>query len=317
MNPEEMMKKIAAAFILFLTLRAGAQNGEDLMVYSIKGTVTVIENNKETKARIGKLLKPGAVIRTARAAKMTMVCKQGKPLSVIKEGSYPVVRWKDSCTADHHSVSARYFQFVWDQLYVRSDEYRKKHPDAVGAVVRDDAPVRGQEELEITSMTGADTLEFAGGDFYIGWQTNQEFTGMFLFTLRNAETGETLLEDSTRNRFFLLTRLRKYLRHGITYSWSVSVPRTTAAEEGFLRYWPVNKRQQQVRTMQQLVKVPEEPAAGYFRTAYLLENEYWLADAWNYYRKAVKAAPAESFFREQLQEFEIKYKLNRNRAGVQ
>lgn len=305
------MKKNIFLCLCFAATAAAGQTGEELLVYSIRGNVTVIENNQETKARIGKVLKAGSSIRAQRLSRITMVCKQGKPLSVTKEGTYPVVRWKDSCNADQHSVTSRYFQFVWDQLYIRSDDYKKKHPEAIGAVTRDDAPVRGQEELEIETTLGLDTVQYAGAAFALTWRTNLDYAGNYFFSLTDVKTGKTVYSDSLATRQVWLTDLRKYLRAGKMYSWSVGAPKTSTTEGGIIRCWPSRKSGQVSRKMQRMVNVPEEPAAAFFRTAYLLESEYWLANAWQYYQKAVKTAPGEEFYREQLEAFEKRYRLSR------
>src|SRR5215213_3812616 len=120
-----------AFFLFFGVFSFGflcAQKGDELLVYSLKGGVTVVENNNESRAKIGKILKPGSVIKTQKLAKLTMVCKQGKAISLTKEGIFPVETWKDSCLVSNNSITTKYFQYVWDQLYARSDDYKKNHP---------------------------------------------------------------------------------------------------------------------------------------------------------------------------------------------
>ena len=128
------------------------------------GNVTVVENNAETKVKIGKVLKPGSMVKTQKQAQLTMVCKQGKPITISKEGNFPVNNWRDSCRADNnYSMTTKYFQFIWDQLYVRSDEYKKEHPGEDGSLTA--APTRGDEDLEIYVNEWMDTVNYVPGNF--------------------------------------------------------------------------------------------------------------------------------------------------------
>ena len=151
------MKSILVLASLFFVYSSYSQQGEELLVYSLKGNVTVIENDKESKVKIGKVLKPGSTLKTQKLAKLTMVCKEGKALTVTKEGSFPIIRWKDSCeTNNHNSVTSKYFKYIWEQLYMRSEDFKKNSAGDIAAVVRNEAPVRGEDDMEILSDDRAD-----------------------------------------------------------------------------------------------------------------------------------------------------------------
>src|SRR4051812_22140055 len=124
------MKAIFFIVLVIASLQSIAQKGDELLVYSLKGNASVIENDKESKLKIGKVLKPGAVIKTQADVRLILVCKEGKPISVTKAGNFPISRWKDSCYTSQNSVSVKYFQYIWDQLYLRSEEYKNDHAGA-------------------------------------------------------------------------------------------------------------------------------------------------------------------------------------------
>lgn len=303
------MKNSFTIICLFIVFSATAQKGDELLVYSMKGNVTVIENNKESRLKIGKVLKPGSSVKTQRLAKLTMVCKQGKPLTVTKEGTFPVTKWKDSCTADHHSVTAKYFQYIWDQLYIRSDDYKLSHPETVGAVVRNEAPVRGEEQLEIEFNEAYDTLNYAAGAFSLSWTVNMDYTGKYNFVLYDILSGKYLYEDSIDSNSIMIEKIKKYMRPGKMYGWSVAARRTGICNGGVIKYTTPKKINQQVIKFQKAINVPEDQAAQYFRVAYSLENSHYLADAFIYYQKAAKAAPDVEFYTEKLNEFSNTFHL--------
>lgn len=304
-----MMKIVPLILSLFISAAACAQKGDELLVYSMKGNVSVIENNKETKLKIGKVLKPGSAIKTQKLAKLTMVCKQGKPLSVTKEGVFPLTRWKDSCFTMNQTVTSKYFQYIWDQLYVRSEDYKKEHPDGEGTIAKYDAPVRGQEELEIQTNLSLDTIKYTAGYFPLSWNTNMDYDGRFKFILYHSKTGQQLYEDSISGTAILLAGLKKYMRAGQTYGWSVAAPKTEITDGGIIKYVPARTSAQQVRKMKRSVNVPEDEAAQFFRVAYMLESNRYFADAYLYYQQAANAAPEVDFYADKLAEFRKTFQI--------
>lgn len=305
------MKKIFAVVGLLFVYTTHAQKGDELLVYSLKGTVTVVENNKESKVKIGKVLKPGSTIKTQKLAKLTMVCRQGKPLSVTKEGSFPVTKWKDSCeTSGHNSMTSKYFQYIWDQLYVRSEDYRKEHSDEVASVVRSDAPIRGEDDMEIYFNEAYDTVIYAAGSFPLSWTTNYDaYRGNYFFKLVDAKDKKAIYTDSLIDRTIGLDKLKRFMKPGGTYQWFVATKKAGTYTGGVIQYVPLKTVSQQIVRFQKLIDVPEDAAAQSFRVAYLLENSHYLADAFIYYEKAVKAAPGESFYSDKFYEFKKTFQL--------
>ncbi|MDZ4794803.1 MAG: hypothetical protein SGI83_11040 [Bacteroidota bacterium] len=306
------MKTILFVGGLFFSLASFAQKGDELLVYSMKGTASVIEDKKESKLKIGKVLKPGSVIKTQPQAKLTLVCKQGKALSVTKAGTFPVTKWKDSCYSSSAltSVTTKYFRYIWDQLYVRSDDYKNQHNDNnVGAVERDDAPVRGDKLLEIEFVEGMDSINYAGGSFRLSWETSIPYTGRYNFLLIDKQNGKTVYEDSVTGKTQQLDSLVKYMKAGRTYYWYLATPSTGISQGGVIKYILLRRVNQQVGKLQKSVNVPEGQAAQYFRIAYLLEQTCYPADALRYYQKAVTAAPEEAIYQDKLSEFKKIFQL--------
>lgn len=294
------------AMLFFSSLMA--QKGDELLVYSLTGNVTVVENNKETKVKIGKVLKPGTTIKTQRQAKLTLVCKQGKPITITKEGSFPVEKWKDSCDTNNNSVTTKYFQFIWDQLYVRSEEYKKDHPDGVDMTTA--APVRGEEELEIILNQWMDTVYYASGNFPLSWSTNRDYTGKFYFSLYSTKTKKLLFSQSLLKNAVDINSIKKYMRPGNLYSWKVSVSNTIEGG-GFIKYVSLSVVSSHVNKLKKMVNVPEDPAAQSFRLAYLLQETGYTPEAWLYYKKAARTPNGISLYNEKMEEFKKEFNLDK------
>ncbi len=283
------------------------QKGNELLVYSLKGNVTVVENNKESKLKIGKVIKPGSTIKTQRDAKLTMVCKEGKPLSITRQGDFPVELWKDSCAGSHASVTSKYFQYIWDQLYSRSDDYKRDHPEGTSI---SEAPVRGQDEKEILFNDWMDTVNYATGFFPLLWTTSFEYNGRYDFMLTDIKTKKQVYRDSSTANTRALDKLKKYLKPGNSYSWSVTTKETGLADGGVVNCLSVKTVSQQILSLRKNMEVPEELAAQYFRVAYLLQEDRYMADAYFYFRKAAATDPSTPFYTEILQEFKAKCSID-------
>lgn len=309
MKNNKTIKILLTGICLLFLCSTKAQTGDELLVYSIKGSVMVIEKDKESSVKIGKVLKPVVTIKTQKSAKLTMVCKEGKPLSITKEGIFPIVKWKDFCSIADNSITSKYFQYIWDQLYVRSEDYKKEHPGEIDNNERIGAPVRGEKMLEIEVIEGLDIINYATGIFRLSWSTNIEYKGKYYFVLRDSKSGNQLYNDSISGNSILISDLSKYMRPGNSYSWSVTAGKTGFSDERIIKYLSARKINQEIIKIKNLPDVPEEKAARYFRVAYLLEKSNYLADAFTYYQKAANTSPDIAFFQEKLIDFKKMFQL--------
>jgi len=67
------MKKLQLFTLLCsFTLAASAQN--NFLLYSFKGNVSVVENNVESKAKVGKPLAATATVKVAAGGAVTLIC---------------------------------------------------------------------------------------------------------------------------------------------------------------------------------------------------------------------------------------------------
>ncbi|MGQ0740611.1 MAG: hypothetical protein ACT4OJ_16300 [Bacteroidota bacterium] len=290
---------IAAPFFLH------AQQGDELLAYSVKGKVTVVYKNEEAAVKIGKVLKPGAVIKTQKDASLTMLCNKGKPLSVTKEGSFPVNNWKDSCRTPGGSVTSNYFKYIWNQLYAYSPEYkeemRKKNDMAVS---RGDPPPKttSPKKARLSFSKGMDTVNYDGENFPLSW-TGSHFQGKYLFTLYNAKGDKVLFGDSLRQSYISIDSFQHLLEPGKSYRWNVTMKGMPASKKRVLVYIPAGQLNDYMINLFLPVDVPEDTASQFFRVAWMLELKHYLAEALIWYQKAAVAAPDTELFRDQLIRF--------------
>ncbi len=309
------MKKLLTFLILCFFYGASAQRGDELLVYSVKGKVTATYKNEETPVKVGKVLNQGMTIKTEKDARLTMVCKQGKPLSVTKEGVYPVSRWKDSCKNINGSITSNYFQYIWSELYHRSDEYKEDlEKNNNLAVVRGDAPYRyevyPEGMLMVEFSPALDTINYATGSFPLAWIC-YDYAGKYQFQLYTSKERRLVFKDSIDGNEILIDRFRKKLKPGTSYAWTITAKaKTGVIRRRILNVVPEAKISDYIVSIKQTVDVHEDSAAQYFRIGYLLEKKHYLADAYLYYQQAAAADPEVSLYRDKLTSFRYEFHLD-------
>lgn len=310
----QVMKYISMIVLLLVVMSGSAQRGDELLVYAVKGKATIIKNNQEVPLKVGNVIKPGTSIKTDKDAKVTLVCKQGKPLSVNKEGVYPVTRWKDSCRNTPGSVTSNYFQYIWSELYRRSDDYKDElDRDNNLAVVRgendknEDYP-EGMTVIEFPQ--GMDTLNYTGEDFPLSW-ISYTYKGKYQFSLYNFKDRKLIYKDSIEANEIFISRFKNKLKPGKSYTWAVSANANTGPiRRRVINYVPQARLDALIASMSETGDLHEDSAARYFRIGYLLEKAHYLAAAHAYYKMAANAGPDISLYTEKLSSLRFEYRID-------
>jgi hypothetical protein len=304
------MKTCITIFFLIITCQCFSQTGDELLVYSVKGKVTATYRNTETPVKVGKVLKQGTTIKTEKDARLTMVCKQGKPLSVTKEGLYPVSLWKDSCKNAGGSLTSHYFQYIWSELYKRSDEYKEGNM----AVIRGDEPYKTEtypdDFVMVDFNAGLDTINYAKGNFPLAW-TCYDCNGRYQFRLYTSKDRKLVFADSVIGSEIMMSRFSGKLKPGISYAWTISnKAKTGVIRRRILNAVPEKKLIDFIESIRNVADVEEDSAAQYFRIGFLLEKRHYLPDAYSYYKKAVAADPESLLYRDKLASFTFDFHLD-------
>jgi hypothetical protein len=303
-----MIKRAVYIIWMALPLSLPAQRGDELLVYSVKGSVTVLYKNVEEAVKIGRVLKPGDIIKTKQGASLTMLCNKGKAICVSKEGSFPVSNWKDSCRIAARTVSSNYFKYIWGQMYAYSPEHkeemRRKNDMAVS---RGDPPPNtgSKKKARLSFSKGMDTVNYFNklDNFPLSWDATN-YNGQFIFRLYDAKNARLLYKDSLRARFIPVSRFRHVMEPGKSYYWTVNAKSIAGSRKRFLHYHASDEMvNSHIRINSLPEGITEDSASASFRTAYLLEKKHCLEFALLWYETANAADPENVLFRDQLIRF--------------
>ena len=80
------MKKLHLFFLFFLAVVVSNAQVNNFLLYSIKGTVTVVENKTESPAKIGKVLNSAASLKVAAGAAVTGAAGGGAGAATLAVG---------------------------------------------------------------------------------------------------------------------------------------------------------------------------------------------------------------------------------------
>jgi hypothetical protein len=286
-----------------------AQKGDELLVYAVKGEVTAIFKQQETRVKIGKVLKQGTTLKTGKDASLTMICTKGKAISLQKEGSFPLSRWRDSCAVTDESITANYFKYIWQQMYAyspeRKEEMRRRNNMAVS---RGENPGTGKKQrfTKLEFKKSLDTLQYDGDPFILSW-TGNGYRGMYYFTLYDALGKDSLYTDSTRLSYIDIKKFANLLEPGTSYRWTVKAAAVPVSKKRVLNYVLPEEKQQLMDQLLKPLAIEEDSATVSFRIAYSLELRHYFSAAYQWYQQAAIQDPEMPIYRDQLTRFRNDY----------
>ena len=292
---------LLAGLVYTITLKSQ----ESFLVYSVKGAVTIIENNKTAKAKIGSLLGPAAQITLPANAAVTFICNQTGLFTLDKAGKHALTDYKDQCTNKSASVSSNYLKYVWTQLTQKPgtpEKNRKQFMNNVGAVSRNINNVWIDPRL--------DTFYYTAGNFPLTWKSYAE-ADEYEFILYDAPKGGTpLFTITTKNQYLNVKDISKQLQADKAYYWTAAIKGQQNEERKMMKLWNKEDYQKLLKTFSESSNAFEQEGARLFREAFLLEQAHFLADAYAYYQKAASLQPDVELYAVTLKAFKKDYQLD-------
>ena len=293
-------------FTLFCSVAAAVSAQNDFLLYSFKGNVSVVENNVESKAKVGKPLNAAATVKVAAGGAVTLICNEAAMFTLSKAGTYPLGNFGDSCRVSSNSVSANYVKYVWASMTKTSGSAgsnRKAYMNTVGAVSRSINNIWIDPRL--------DTLNYSGGNtvFPLSWKSYADAKD-FEFSLYSSDNISTAIHSTFVNKLKIpVTDFAGKMKQGNSYFWTASVKGEQNDELKILNYVSKETFNKIVETIQKQGTSFEAPAEQAYRIAFMLEDAHYLSEAYQYYSKAATLDPANVLYRSTLMSFKKDYEI--------
>ena len=278
-----------------------AQNS--FLIYTIKGNVSVIEDNVTTKAKIGRLLPETAQVVVAQSGVISLICNQAN-LITVNNGKVTLSTLGEQCKLTDQSVNSNYLKYVWSQLTTKPgspEKNRKQFMTNVGAVSR------GVNNVWIDPRL--DTVKYVSGSFPLSWKSfaeAEEFE-FSLYTTPDVSTPASTM--TTKNRYVDAKSVAAKIKPTNTAYWTAAVKGEQNHEIKVFEYVPEDVFKTVLASFEQSGPELETAAAKAFRVGFMLEQAHYLAEAYTYYKKATTLDPNVPVYKSTLESFKKDYSI--------
>ena len=302
-----IMKTIFFATTLFIAASLNAQTNM-FVVYSVKGTVSVVENNVETKAKIGTILDGNETIKVGAGSFATLICNETKAFSLSKAGNYSTASLNDSCKMSSGSVSSNYMKYVWNEMTKPKgspETNRKKFMSNVGATSRGGR--NGINNVWVDSRL--DSVNYVSGTIPLSWKCFVDNAEEFDFRLYDATQSKVIYSKEVKKKHVDIGDILKLMQPGNVYYWNASVKGEPENEARYaLHYIPKEEYQTFFNSIKK-GEASESDAEMNFRLGFVLEESHYIAEAYNYYLKATQLDPTNSLYRYTFMSFKKDFEI--------
>ncbi len=297
------MKKIFLLVVLVATmLNMHAQNSNSFLIYSVKGTVTISENNTAVKAQIGKIFSENAKLTVGANSLVSIICNEKSLFSIVKAGNYSMQQFKDSCTTNKSSITSSYLKFIWGQLTTAKgspEKNRKNYMNNVGAVSR--------SNISIWIDSRLDTINYNNGTFPISWKCYSDVTE-FNFQLLNG--GNSVYQKTINNNTIInIPDFVESLQNNTSYTWTLKAKDEENTEKRVLIKWDNSSYNNLLAKFVAAKDGFETAAEENFRLGFLLESARFYSEAYQHYKKAFQLNPEVELYQKTLDAFRKDYSI--------
>jgi len=268
--------------------------------------VSVVENNVEAKAKVGKPLNAGATVKVAAGSAVTLICNEAAMFTLTKAGTYPLSKFGDSCRVSSNSVSANYVKYVWASMTKSSGSAgsnRKAYMNTVGAVSRG-----GMNNVWIDNRL--DTINYSSGNIFpLSWKSYAEAKD-FEFSLYSNDNISTPIYSNmlTKLKISIGTFSGK-MKQGNSYYWTAAIKGEENDDLKIINYVSKETFNAVLETIKLQGAAFEAPAEQAYRIAFMLEDAHYLSEAYQYYSKAATLDAANALYRSTLMSFKKDYEI--------
>ncbi|MFY7840446.1 MAG: hypothetical protein ACOVP7_09220 [Lacibacter sp.] len=285
-------------FACGFALTANAQKANAFLIYSVKGSVTITENNKPGKAQIGKLLTDQSKLTIGANSLVSIICNESSLFSVTKPGTYTMDQFKDSCLTNKSSITSNYLKFIWNQLTTPKgspEKNRKSYMNNVGAVSR--------TNISIWIDSRLDTINYYSGSFPVSWKSYSDAEEFLFEVYEQAEAGKPVYQKTVKKTAVAIADFASKLKPNTPYFWQITVKNEDPEKRKVIYVWEKTAFENFATQLKGLQKGPETEAEQFFRVGFLLESARFYSDAYRYYQRAAQLNPELELYQKTLEAF--------------
>lgn len=298
------MKKLLFLILLpAVAVCASAQS--QFVLYSFKGTVSVVENNAESKAKVGMQLSSSSTLKIGAGSSATLICNEAAMFTLAKAGNFQMNKFGDSCKVSSSSVSANYVKYVWAQMTKPTGSpgsNRKQYMNTVGAVSRG-----GISNVWVDPRL--DTVNYCSGEFPLSWKSYTEAKEFDFFLYKPDNIAEPFYSTTTTKLKISIPSFTARMKPGNTYYWTSAIKGEESESRLVLNYVTKETYNALLENLKAQGAASEAPAEQAYRLGFMLEDAHYLSESLQYYTKAATLDSTNVLYRSTLMSFKKDYEI--------
>ncbi|RZJ82380.1 MAG: hypothetical protein EOO47_00805 [Flavobacterium sp.] len=279
------IKKAPIIFLLTLMLQTafGLGKAPEYIVYQNIGKCTNVISGKVVVLKKGDFLSSASIVNIPTGGKLILLCANYKALQINTKGKYTIKSLSQQCINGNGSFTAKYFRFVWDEFthpHSSPEAKPEKYMKTAGAVTRGNNPINSAVEL--------DTINYFNGLLAIKFRPEKETVTVSFAT--RAKSQSFLFSQKSTGFLSFKQFVATKPKFGIYY-WQISTSNYKKGPIQVLNLMDEQEYKKKIKAIIATVTLIEDKAEEAFMTAFLLEQNKYLAEAQQYYRTAVALNP--------------------------
>jgi len=281
------MKYFFAFALLLLTHLAFAQ--ADFVVYYAKGTA--LKASTKTKLLKGTLLSSRDIVELGDASELILICSNYQTLRLKQKGRHRLQQWLAHCSKKTPSFTETYFRYVWNELLHKHGSVE----DNPTAYMRNSGAVsRGCPFIE--TAVSLDTIIHYSGKLPLRITSSFGNTQLQFFASAGGGEPDLAVDVDPSNPVPIDSAFALLQKNRNEYYWRFAEENGMACGTNILYLLDKNTYEKKVRKVLSTV-VSTTPAETAFLKGYLLEENFLLAEAVKYYRRAFELEPKNDVYK--------------------
>lgn len=265
----------------------------DYVVYFVKGEA-LKSGSKPARLKKGDQLFSTDKVILRGNAQVVLICKNFTTVQLQKQGAISL-NTLQGCDAAPASLTSTYFHYVWEELtsHHGAPENNPKHyMRNKGAVSRGCTMV--QTAIDV------DTIYYHTGSLPVFWKSAYRSPDIRFY---NAEyDGRLLYKDSLGKNPVLLNEAVKSLKTPGIFYWEIAGANAESCSRNYLQVLDAADYRQRVDSLLRTILITT-PAETAYMKAYILEENHFLAEAFQYYQQAFQLAPRNLIYQKSQNRF--------------
>jgi len=288
------MFKFLLFFLLFNYSAAQAKQ-PDFKVYYVKGNCTVKQNGKIVKIKRGDELTSGQNITLASKSQLVLIHKSFATIQLLEPGVFEVSQLaKDTESKSTSKITASYFRYIWDELNTHHDSPEN---DPRKYMVNTGAASRG---CLVSTSVDVDTIYYHHGPLPVYLKAANKISYAGFYDSEN--DGIALLKQKLSGGLVAIDSIAARLKKKGVYYWEIAGEDGNSCSRFFLQVLNTEDYNQKIQNIFSAI-VPAAPAQTAWMKGFIMEENHFLAEAFHYYKEAVKSDPKNKVYKKAVNRF--------------